>query len=64
MIVVEDGKPLKDRILRARVSEGEILEAARKLQGLERLDQIKFAILESNGSFTIVPARGGKTKRR
>ena len=64
MIVVEDGKPLKDRILRARVTEGEILEAARKLQGLERLDQIKFAILEANGTFTIVPAGGGKIKRR
>jgi uncharacterized membrane protein YcaP (DUF421 family) len=57
MIVVENGALLKERVLRARVTEGEILEAARKLQGLERLDQIKFAILEANGSFTIIPAR-------
>src|SRR6185312_6836424 len=42
MIVVDNGKLLKERVLRARVTEGEILEAARKLQGLERLDQIKF----------------------
>jgi len=33
-----------------------ILEAARKLQGLERIDQIKFAILEATGVITIVPA--------
>jgi uncharacterized membrane protein YcaP (DUF421 family) len=58
MIVVENGKLLKDRVLRARVTEGEILEAARKLEGLERLDQIKFAVLEANGSFTIVPENG------
>jgi uncharacterized membrane protein YcaP (DUF421 family) len=56
MIVVENGALLKERVLRARVTEGEIMEAARKLQGLERLDQIKFAILEANGSFTILPA--------
>jgi uncharacterized membrane protein YcaP (DUF421 family) len=58
MIVVEDGQVLKDRVIRARVTEEEILESARKLQGLERLDQIKFAILEANGNFTIVPAQG------
>jgi uncharacterized membrane protein YcaP (DUF421 family) len=56
MIVVENGKLLKDRVLRARVTEGEILEAARKTHGLERIDQIKFAILEATGHITIVPS--------
>ena len=37
------------------MTAGDILESARKLQGLERMDQIKFAILEANGDITIVP---------
>lgn len=55
MIVVENGKLLKDRVLRARLTEGEILEAARKMHGLERVDQIKYAIFEAAGHITIVP---------
>lgn len=39
---------------RARISESDILEAARISQGLERLDQIKFAILERNGQISII----------
>lgn len=56
MIVVENGTVLRRRIRSARVTEDNILEAARRLHGLERIDQIKFAILESTGAITIVPA--------
>jgi len=38
LIVVQDGKPLKDRMSKARVDEDDVLSAARELQGLERLD--------------------------
>ena len=38
-----------------RVDESDILAAARELQGLERLDQIKHAVVESTGGITIVP---------
>jgi uncharacterized membrane protein YcaP (DUF421 family) len=55
MIVVENGMALSWRMRAARITEGDIMESARKLQGLERLDQIKFAILEANGDITIVP---------
>ena len=37
------------------MTEDNILKAARRLEGLERMDQIKFAILESTGKITIVP---------
>lgn len=40
---------------KARVDEEDILNAARQLQGLERMDQIKYAVLERNGDITIVP---------
>jgi uncharacterized membrane protein YcaP (DUF421 family) len=55
MIIVEDGRLLKDRMDKARVGEDDILESARKLQGVERLDQIRFAVLEVNGHITIIP---------
>ena len=38
-----------------QVQEDDILEKARELQGIERLDQIKHAVLERTGSITVVP---------
>ncbi len=58
VIILENGQPIKDRMTRARVDESDILEAARESQGLERLEQIKFAVLESNGSISIIPKEG------
>ena len=56
MILVENGTLMGARLRRARITEENILESARKLHGLERIDQIKFAILEATGVITIVPA--------
>jgi uncharacterized membrane protein YcaP (DUF421 family) len=55
-LLVENGLPMTGRMRHARVTEDNILESARRLHGLERMDQIKFAILESTGEITIVPA--------
>ena len=57
MIVVEDGKPLLDRMKRARVDTSEVLEAARILHGLENLQQVKYAVLERDGSISIIPRK-------
>ncbi len=54
-VLVEDGRPLKDRMDKARVDLADIMQAARQLQGLERMDQIKFAVLERSGAITIIP---------
>jgi uncharacterized membrane protein YcaP (DUF421 family) len=54
-VLVENGRPLTALMNKARVREDEILEAARRLQGLERMDQIKFAVLEVSGGITIIP---------
>ena len=56
MILVENGRLMAGRLRRARLTEDNVLEAARRLHGLERIDQIKFAILEGSGEITIVPA--------
>lgn len=55
LVIVEDGKPLKDRMHKARVDESDILAAARTSQGLERMDQIKYAVLEPSGGISIIP---------
>ncbi len=55
MIVVEDGQLLHERVRKARLDEDDILTAARETHGLERLDQIKFAVLENNGKISIIP---------
>ena len=57
LIVVQDGKVLEERVARERVDLDDVLTAARELHGLERLDQIKFAILERSGGISIVPKR-------
>jgi len=54
-IIVENGRPLKDRMDKARVDESDVLTAARHLQGLERMEQIKYAVLERSGGITIIP---------
>jgi uncharacterized membrane protein YcaP (DUF421 family) len=60
LVIVADGRLLHDRMDRERVDEGDLLEAARQAHGLERLDQIKYAVLERNGEITIVPTPGAR----
>ena len=60
LVIVEDGRPLLDRMERERVDESDVLAAARQHQGLERMDQIKYAVLERSGGISIVP-RGTRT---
>ena len=55
LLVVADGKPLKDRMEKSRIDEDDILDAARETQGIERMDQIRHAILERNGKISIIP---------
>ena len=55
VMLIEDGE-LKDEALKeARVGVDEILVAARSSQGLERLSQIKHAVLEAGGGISIIP---------
>lgn len=55
VIVVEHGRPLENRLKAARIKTEDILEAAREKQGIDRIDQIKFAIIEKNGAISVVP---------
>ncbi len=55
LIVVKDGKPLFDRMRKCGIDIEDVLTAARERQGLDRLEQIKYAVLEKNGGISIVP---------
>jgi uncharacterized membrane protein YcaP (DUF421 family) len=55
LVLLEDGVLHKDRMSKERVDETDILSAARELQGLARMDQIAYAVVERNGGITIVP---------
>ena len=57
LIIVENGRPLQERMDKVRVDVEDVLTAARELHGLERMEQIKYAVLERNGGITIVPKR-------
>lgn len=54
-IIVEHGQPKMEVMHRARVDERDVLTAAREAQGLERMDQIKYAVLETSGGISIIP---------
>jgi uncharacterized membrane protein YcaP (DUF421 family) len=55
LVIVEDGVALKDRMAKARVDVDDVLSAARHLRGIERLDQIRYAVLERSGGISIIP---------
>ncbi len=60
LIVVVNGKMLKERTDKERIDQDDILEAARE-SGLERMSQIKYAILERDGKLSIIPADDEET---
>jgi uncharacterized membrane protein YcaP (DUF421 family) len=55
LVLLVDGAPLAERMKKSRVDEADILAAARTIHGLERLEQIKYAVLERNGGISIIP---------
>lgn len=55
LLIVADGRLLEDRMAHERVGAADILQQARHLHGLERLDQIKYAVLEPSGGISIIP---------
>ena len=60
LLIVERGRLLEDRMHKSRVDQEDVMAAARLHQGLERLEQIKYAVLEVNGEISIIPEGGAK----
>jgi uncharacterized membrane protein YcaP (DUF421 family) len=57
VLLVEHGQPLTEALRAMRVDVNDVLAAARLSQGLERLEEIRFAVLEKSGGISIIPER-------
>jgi uncharacterized membrane protein YcaP (DUF421 family) len=55
VVIVDEGKLLRERMRKLRVDEDDIMEAARESHGLERMEQVKYAVVERGGSIAIIP---------
>jgi uncharacterized membrane protein YcaP (DUF421 family) len=53
IVIVEDGKPLMDNMRRERVTIEELAAQAR-LKGIESLDSVKWAVLETGGQVSFI----------
>jgi uncharacterized membrane protein YcaP (DUF421 family) len=57
LILIEDGNVVHDNLRRQRLALDEVLSEAR-LQQVASLDEIRWAILETNGAISIIPRPG------
>jgi uncharacterized membrane protein YcaP (DUF421 family) len=60
LLIVNNGKLLKKRMEKSRVDESDVMEAARMVHGLHKLEQVKYAVLERDGSISIIPVEEKK----
>ena len=61
-VLVQNGEFIKETLNRERVTPGEVFVEMRKA-GLEKLGQIKWAILETDGKISIVPESSGEQNK-
>lgn len=59
LLLIADGELRHDRMRQVKVRVDDILEQARQTQGLERLDQVRHAVLERDGTISIIPRGDG-----
>ena len=57
VVVVQDGEPVRRNLDRNRITVGELLAAARQ-EGLPSLEQVQWAVLETNGSISFIQRQG------
>jgi uncharacterized membrane protein YcaP (DUF421 family) len=54
LIVLQDGKPIEKNLKRERLTIEELAEEARKQQ-IARLEDVRFAVLETSGEISFIP---------
>jgi uncharacterized membrane protein YcaP (DUF421 family) len=64
VILIEKGTVHGDRLNKERIDEADILASAREGYGIGRLEQIDYAILETNGAISIIPKPGAHLSER
>jgi uncharacterized membrane protein YcaP (DUF421 family) len=58
LVLIEDGHIHDDRLRKMKIRLDDILENGRTEEGIERLDQIKHAVLERSGAISIISRDG------
>jgi uncharacterized membrane protein YcaP (DUF421 family) len=56
VILVQDGKPIDRNMARNRITHEELAAAAR-MQQVDRIEDIRWAVLETSGQISIIPKR-------
>jgi len=54
VLLIEKGHIHADRLRRERVDEADILASARETRGIARMAEIDYAILETNGTISVI----------
>jgi uncharacterized membrane protein YcaP (DUF421 family) len=57
LVIVQDGKPIVKNMNRERVTLEDLAEEARK-QNIEKLDEIKWAVMETSGEISFIKKSG------
>ena len=57
LVLIDNGEILDDRLRHAHVTRELILEEARKTQGVGRLEEIQYAVLERSGAISVIAGR-------
>ena len=59
LVLIEDGHIHEHRLEKMNIRLDDILETGRLDEGVERLDQIKYAVLERSGAISIIVSDNG-----
>ncbi len=57
IVLLEDGKPIERNLRRERLTLGELAASAR-MQQIAKLEDVQWAVLETNGQISFVPKPG------
>jgi uncharacterized membrane protein YcaP (DUF421 family) len=54
LMLIENGRLHKERMEKARIDEDDILSSAREQEGVSRMEEIAYAVLERGGQITVI----------
>lgn len=62
VVIVEEGTVHRDRMEKERVDENDVLNSAREIHGLRGMDEIESAVMERDGTISVIPKAQGKKR--
>lgn len=60
VLVYSRGRPHREAMRKERIGEEDIMHAARTIHGIENLEDVEFAILETSGGISVIPRQGAQ----